>query len=187
MNQEIISQFIDDELTLDDKIEFVEEVHGSKPFKEEAIELLRQEKLLRSEPVEHIPERELKASRARILRFLRPAGLTVAAAAVAAMILLFFPFSSQKSSETPYRFVFYRPAVSRVEITGTFTGWNAVPMRKLGDSGYWEHTFNLPQGEHRFAYLLNGEERLPDPTIPTREGDDFGSENTVLSIGVRAT
>ncbi|MCK7508904.1 MAG: glycogen-binding domain-containing protein [Desulfobacterales bacterium] len=187
MNQEIISLFIDDELTLDDKIEFVEEVHGSKPFKDEAIELLLQEKLLRSDPVECIPERELKASRPRIYRFLRPVGLTAAAAAVAAMILLFFPFAPQKSLETPYRFVFYRPDVSRVEITGSFTGWNAVPMRKLGDSGYWEHTLNLPQGEHRFAYLLNGGERMPDPTIPTREEDDFGSENTVLSIRGRTT
>jgi hypothetical protein len=187
MNHQIISLFIDDELTLDDKIEFVEEVHGSKPFKNETVELLRQEKLLRSDPVERIPERKLKASRFRVLRFLRPVGLAAVAAAVAAMIFVFFPFAPQKSPETPYRFVFYRPDVNRVEITGSFTGWNAVPMRKVGDSGYWEHTFNLPQGEYRFAYLLNGGERLPDPTIPTREGDDFGSENTVLSIGGRTT
>ena len=72
MNHQIISLFIDDELTLNEKIEFVEEVHGSKPFKNEAIELLQQEKLLRSDPVEHIPERKLKASRPHILRFLRP-------------------------------------------------------------------------------------------------------------------
>ncbi|MDD4998734.1 MAG: hypothetical protein PHI99_11340, partial [Syntrophales bacterium] len=75
--------------------------------------------------------------------------------------------------------------VSRVEITGSFTGWNTVSMRKVGDSGYWEHTLNLPQGEHRFAYLLNGDERLPDPTVPMREKDDFGSENSVISIGAR--
>jgi len=184
MNHQIISLFIDDELTLDDKIDFVEEVHGSKPFKDEAVELLRQEKLLRSDPVERIPERELKASRPRVLRFLRPVGL-VAAAAMAVMFFVFFPFAPQKSPETPYRFIFYRPDVSRVEITGSFTGWNTVPMKKVGDSGYWENTFNLPQGEYRFAYLLNGGERLPDPTIPTREGDDFGSENSVLSIGGR--
>lgn len=187
MNHQIISLFIDDELTLDDKIEFVEEVHGSKPFKDETVELLRQEKLLRSDPVEHVPEREWEPGRHRLWRFLRPAGLAAAAAAVAAMIVLFFPFAPQQSPETPYRFVVYRPDVNRVEITGSFTGWNAVPMRKLGDSGYWERTINLPQGEYRFAYLLNGGERLPDPTIPTREGDDFGSENTVLSIGGQTT
>jgi hypothetical protein len=182
MHNQIISLFIDDELTLDDKIEFVEQVHRSKPFKDETVGLLRQEKLLRSDPVERVPERTLKTGRARVLRFLRPAGLAAAVAA-AALILVLFPFTPQKSPDMPYRFVFYRPDAGRVEITGSFTGWHAVPMRKLGESGYWEQTFNLPRGEYRFAYLLDDGERLPDPTIPTREGDDFGSENTVLSIG----
>jgi len=184
MNHPIISLFIDDELTLDEKIEFVEEVHGSKLFTDEAVELLRQEKLLRTDPAERIPERKLKASRPRVLRFLRPFALAAAAAA-AILIFVFFPVTPQHTPETPYRFVVYRPDVSRVDITGSFTGWNAVPMKKVGDSGYWENTFNLHQGEYRFAYLLNGGERLPDPTIPTREGDDFGGENTVLSIGGR--
>jgi len=186
MNHHMISMYIDDELTLDDKIEFVETIHGSKQFTDETVELLQQEKLLRSDTVECFPERELAVNRPRVLRFLRPFGL--AAAAVAAiLIIVLFPFTSQKLSDTPFRFVFYRPDVSRVDITGSFTGWNAVPMRKVGDSGYWEYTFNLPQGEYRFAYLLNGGERLPDPTIPTREADDFGSQNTVLSIGGTAT
>ena len=186
MSSPMISMFIDDELTLDDKIEFVEEVHGSKPFKDEAVELLRQEKLLRSDPVERIPERRLKTNRPRILPFLRPV-LLAATAAAAALAFVYLPFTPQPTPETAFRFVFYRPDVSRVEITGSFTDWTVVPMKKVGDSGYWEHTFHLPQGEYRFAYLLNGGERLPDPTIPTRERDDFGSENTVLSIGERTT
>lgn len=185
MSSHMISMFIDDELTLDDKIELVEEVHGSKPFKDEAIELLRQEKLLRCNPVEWIPEKELKARRPGILRFLRPVGYAAAAAAAAALFFVLLPVAPQESPKTPYRFVVYRPDVSRVEITGSFTGWNTVSMRKVGDSGYWEHTLNLPQGEHRFAYLLNGDERLPDPTVPMREKDDFGSENSVISIGAR--
>jgi len=181
MNSPVISLFIDDELTIDEKIGFVEEVHGSKPFKDETIALLRQERLLRTDPLERIPERELKTRRSRVLRFLRPALLAASAVAVA-LILFLSPFTPQQAAETPYRFVVYRPDVSRVEITGSFTGWNAVPMKRVGESGYWENTFNLPRGEHRFAYLLNGDERLPDPTIPAREGDDFGGENTVLSI-----
>ena len=186
MNREIISLFIDDEMTLDDKIAFVEEVNGSKPFKDEAVEFLRQEKLLRADPVECIPERRLKTDRHRILRFLRPAALAAAGAA-AALIFVYLPFAPQPAPEMPYRFVFYQPDAGRVEITGSFTGWSAVPMSRVGDSGYWEHTFSLPQGEHRFAYLLDGSQRMPDPTIPTREGDDFDSENSVLSIGGKAT
>ncbi|MDA8123669.1 MAG: glycogen-binding domain-containing protein [Deltaproteobacteria bacterium] len=184
MNDPLISLFIDDEMTLDDKIEFVEAVHGSGPFKDETVELLHQEKRLRSAPVERIPERRLEVTRPRVLRFLRPVALA-AVAATAGLLLLFNPWGQVPYPETPYRFVFYRPDVSRIEITGSFTDWKAVPMKKVGNSGYWEHTFTLPQGEYRFAYLLDSGERLPDPTIPERETDDFGSENSVLAVGGR--
>lgn len=187
MNDPLISLFIDDELTLDDKIEFVEAVHGSEPFKDETVDLLRQEKRLRSDPVERVPEGALAVRQPRFrpfLRFLRPVSLA-AAAAMAGLIFLFYPWGPSRNPETPYRFVFYRPDVSRIEITGSFTNWQAVPMQKVGDSGYWEHTFNLPQGEHRFAYLLDSGERVPDPTLPERETDDFGSENSVLAVGGR--
>ena len=45
--EHLISQYIDDELSLDDKIEFVREVHGDAAFTEEAVALLAQEKFLR--------------------------------------------------------------------------------------------------------------------------------------------
>lgn len=183
MNSEVISLFIDDEMTLDDKIDFVETVHESRRFKDEAVNLLRQERLLRSEPVKSFPEKKPAARRSSLLRFLRPAGLAAAAAAAVAFIVLFYPSGSQRSPDIPYRFVLYLPSAGRVDITGSFTGWNAVPMIKAGAGGYWELTLPLSRGEHRFAYLLNGGERIADPTIPTREEDDFGGENTILSVG----
>ena len=48
MSDQLISQFIDDELGLDEKIDFVNEVAASSSFKELAIGLLLQEKLLSS-------------------------------------------------------------------------------------------------------------------------------------------
>jgi hypothetical protein len=185
MSSQMISMFIDDELTLDDKIDFVETVHGSRPFKEETVELLQQERLLRSEPANHCPAVEIRSKRLFSFRFLRPFGL-VAAGAALSLLVLFFPLTPVQSPDTPYRFILYRPDVSRVDITGSFTGWRAVPMKQAGSSGYWEYTSSLPRGEHRFSYIINGTVRMPDPTIQTRESDDFGSENTVLSIGVTA-
>lgn len=185
MSSHIISMYIDDELTLDDKIDFVEMIHGSKQFKEETVDLLHQERLLRSDPVDRYPAMEIKSKRLFSFRFLRPLGL-VTAGAVLSLFALFLPVTPTKPPDTPYRFVLYRPDVSRVDITGSFTDWKALPMKQVGSSGYWEYSSKLPRGEHRFAYLLNGTVRLPDPSIQTREGDDFGSENTVLSIGVTA-
>ncbi|MCG6534933.1 MAG: glycogen-binding domain-containing protein [Syntrophales bacterium LBB04] len=182
MSSQKISMFIDDELTLDDKIDFVETIHDSKEFKEETVELLHQEQLLRSDPVDCYPAVEIKSKRFFPFRFLRPLGL-VSAGAVLALLVMVLTFTPTKAPDIPYRFILYRPDVSRVDITGSFTGWKAVPMKQTGSSGYWEYTSTLPRGEHRFAYLLNGTVRVPDPTIQTREGDDFGSENTILSIG----
>jgi len=182
MKSQMISMFIDDELPPDEKIDFVEAIHGSRQFKEETVELLQQERLLRSDPVDRYPAMEIRSKRLSPLRFLRPLGLVTAGAALSLLVLFLF-FTPTQAPDIPYRFILYRPDVSRVDITGSFTGWKAVPMKQAGSSGYWEYTSNLPRGEHRFAYLLNGAVRMPDPTIQTREGDDFGSENTILSIG----
>ena len=46
MKNYLISLFIDNELNLDEKIDFVENTHGDQVFKDDAIGLLRQEKLL---------------------------------------------------------------------------------------------------------------------------------------------
>ena len=51
MNDYLISLFIDNEMDLDEKIEFVETVHSNHAFTPEAVDLLEQEKLLREGPV----------------------------------------------------------------------------------------------------------------------------------------
>jgi hypothetical protein len=52
MNNYLISMFIDNELDLDEKLEFVEIVHDDRSFKDEAVELLHQERLIRSDVAE---------------------------------------------------------------------------------------------------------------------------------------
>jgi 1,4-alpha-glucan branching enzyme len=105
-----------------------------------------------------------------------------ALAAAVIVLLLFLP--SQVTTSTPYRFVIYRPDVSRMEITGSFTAWQRVPMNRVESSGYWEATLDLTQGEHRFTYILDGRQSFPDPTVLTRERDDFGGENSILLVGL---
>ena len=184
MKDYLISMFIDSELDLDDKVEFVEKVHGDKAFKDETIELLYQENLIRSEVVDHVPAIEFKMRKRFPYPLLRPVGLIASALAVAVVILFLF-MPSQVSTSTPYRFVIYRPDVSQVEITGSFTQWTRIPMNRTGSSGYWEITLNLSREEHRFTYILGGHQRLPDPTILTQEQDDFGGENSVLLVDTK--
>lgn len=181
MNDSMISMFIDDELDLDDKVEFVERVHGDKPFKDETIDLLRQEKLIRSEVVDQVPSVELNVRKGLPRSLLRPVGV-VASALAAAIFLLFLFMPSRVSKCSPYRFVIYRPDARKVEITGSFNNWTRIPMRRAGARGYWEIILDLPKGEHRFTYVLEGHQKFPDPTMPSQEEDDFGGKNSILVV-----
>jgi 1,4-alpha-glucan branching enzyme len=109
--------------------------------------------------------------------------VTAAAAGVAVaaiMLLIFYP--RQEHPLRPYRFVIYQPDARMVELAGSFSGWKKIPLRLAGQSGYWETTLELPAGEHRFSYIVEGNRRLTDPTIAVREIDDFGGENSILRL-----
>lgn len=182
MNDYLISLYIDDELDLDDKIDFVEIVHENKSFKEDALNLLRQEKLIRSEVVDHVPAFGLKAQRDPWqLRLLRPFAAVAAGLAAAAILLLLF-WPSQERQLQPHRFVIYLPEAEGVALAGSFSHWNKIPLKHSGNSGYWEVTLDLSEGDHRFSYIIEGGRRLADPTIAVRETDDFGGENSILTV-----
>lgn len=181
--EHMISMFIDDELEIDEKIDFVNKVHDDTTFKDDSLELLNQEKLIRSDVVGRVPCLEIKARKRIFSSFFRPLGLVVSTAAAAAVIL-FFIMSPQKLDYSPYRFVIYNPDVNQIEISGSFTNWDAMPLRKIASTGYWDVVINLPRGEHRFVYILEGNEKVPDPTIITREHDDFGGENSILLMEI---
>lgn len=188
MREELISMFIDDEMDLDEKIEFVEQVHADLVFKDSTIEFLHLEKDLRGDVVERLPQVSLPEQKTSRI-FFRPMHLIAAslAAAAALLVFLFWPVHQEASKPgEPYRFVIYRPDVPQAAIAGDFTGWKPVPLQRVGSSGYWEISLSIPRGEHRYVFVLGGGERVPDPTVMTRERDDFGGENSVIATGGNA-
>jgi hypothetical protein len=185
MKDYLISSYIDDELDLDEKIEFVETVHAQVTFKDEAVDLLQQEKQLRREVVDRVPAVVIPEKRPFLNSLWRPAGLFAAGLAAALLVMFFATPQHKLPGATKYRFVLYQPNVKQVEITGSFLGWTAVPMHKSGASGYWEAVLDVPAGEHRLCYIIEGHKRIPDPTIPIREKDDFGGENSILAMHKR--
>jgi hypothetical protein len=184
MQDYLISMFIDDELNLDDKIEFVETVHEDRKFKDETVDFLRQEKVIRTEVVDKLPFVKLQLKEKPGFQFWRPM-VIFASGLAAALILFFFTQPPREPLSTAHRFVIYQPGVEQVEITGSFTDWRALPMTRDGNSDYWEVTIDVPAGEHRFSYILEGDQRLADPTILTREKDDFGGENSILEVNLQ--
>lgn len=181
MKDYLISMFIDEELDLDEKIEFVETVHESQGFKNDTVDLLRQEKEIRQKVVDRVPPLRVRTREKKSFFPLRPIGI-FASGLVAALLLFFLMVPSKQQLSAVHRFVIYQPGVEEVAITGSFTDWNAVPMTRAGNSGYWEKTIELPAGEYRFSYILEGKRHLADPTVLTREKDDFGGENSVLEV-----
>jgi hypothetical protein len=186
MTEHLISMYIDNELDLNEKIEFVETVHADAAYKAETVDLLSQEKHLRQKPVDDIPPLVFQTShRRRGFQWLRPLMVGLSCAAVIAFVIVVLAPNSHfemKQLTKPYRFIIYRPNVSSVEISGSFTDWQPRTMSRIGNSGYWEAELELPSGEHRFVYLLNGRQRITDPTVLIREKDDFGGENSILNI-----
>ena len=183
------SMYIDNELDLEEKVQFIEKIHSEHDFYQQTVDLLVQEKQLRTVPekllipVETRKRFDLKNWFGKIFRPLVYAG---AGSAFASLVLFAqWPVSNNQLSAVN-RFVIYEPAASRVELTGTFNGWQRVAMHQIGTTGYWELNVQLSSGEYRFAYILDGSRRMADPTQPTREKDDFGGENSILRVEKQA-
>ena len=185
MKDYLISSYIDDELNLDEKIEFVETVHENVSLKDEAVDLLHQEKQVRGEVTNRVPAVALRGKHRFSIPLWRPAGIFAAGLAAALLVMFFVTPQQEQPLLTTHRFVLFQPDVSGVEITGSFLDWQAVAMKKSGTSGYWEVVLEVPAGEHRLCYILEGGRRIPDPTIPIREKDDFGGENSILAVNLK--
>lgn len=182
----LISTFIDDEMNLDEKIEFVETVWEDPFFAQETLAFLSQEKMLRGSLMTVSPPIDIKASYSW-KRFFKP--LTFGAAALATLLVFLFSFMppSRPTGQTvANRFIIYQPDVKAVDISGTFTEWARLPMKKIGDSGYWEISLAIAAGEHRYTYILDGRRSFSDPTKPFRERDDFGGYNSVIFVEKKA-
>jgi len=183
----MISFFIDNELSLEEKCLFIKKVHDDTPFFFESLQMLQQEMLIRSDVVASVPQVDIRLQKSWTLiikNLLRPAALIPAAVACVILFLTILPSNSIKANLN--RFVIYRPDVSQVEIVGSFTGWKRIPLRKISNSGYWEGMFKLSEGEHRYTYILEGDKHYTDPTVLTMEQDDFGGMNSIIRVEERA-
>ncbi|SDO65277.1 glycogen-binding domain-containing protein [Desulforhopalus singaporensis] len=187
----LISMYIDDELSLDEKVTFVENVHASGAYFNDTVALLSQEKQLKAVFDCQEPKCSPPAFRRRRL----PSVFSWAAAAGVFLILSFVAgMNIHNVNDTPeetaitsqpvqyHRFVIFREGVDRVDISGSFTDWQRVPLLPVGSYGYWEVQLQVPYGEHRYSFIVDGDKYIPDPTVPAKEADDFGAMNSVIDV-----
>ena len=180
----LASMYIDNELNLQEKIRFVDRIQGDPPFYQDTRELLLQEEMLCTVPdTSMIPVHPPRAATLGdwVIGFLKPVIYATGGFALAGLLLLIFTTNPAKPIGLN-RFVIYEPAASQVELVGSFTEWKRTAMIPIGNSGYWELRLELPFGEHRFAYILDNSKQITDPTLTVREKDDFGGENSILTV-----
>jgi hypothetical protein len=192
MKEYLISLFLDDELTLDEKCEFVESVGNDDAFRQEAREMLEQEKLLKGDMVKHVPcQQPIMPFSMKVKAFISSSIPALGGFVTASLLFVMVaqvqtpypPLEREAILATPHRFVLYLPQAKEASVVGSFSNWSAIPMQKIGDSGYWALNLDLEPGEYRYSYLVENSNRIPDPTVQNREFDDFGGENTIISIG----
>jgi hypothetical protein len=195
MNNHLISQFIDDELSLEEKKYFTKAVSENSDFKYETLVLLEQEEILQHTLQYGVPgkihHKAIKYSVPWGERWIRPATLFSTGLLLGVLILFLVPLQKEVSTvdtsvnnTIPHRFVIYRPMAKEAKIVGSFTNWKAVSMHKIGNSGYWSLNLNITEGEHQYSYFVEDNQQITDPTVLESVKDDFGGHNSIITIKV---
>lgn len=72
------------------------------------------------------------------------------------------------------RLMFHGPAARQVAVVGDFNGWRAdsTPLAREDRTGRWSATLALHDGDHRFAFVVDGTRWVPDPSGRRVRTDD---------------
>lgn len=89
------------------------------------------------------------------------------------------------SAASAVPFALYAPDARSVALVGDFNDWDtaATPLRPTGSSGAWVVTVPLLPGRYRYGFVIDGTRWLADPGAPRAPDDDFGTPNSVLTVG----
>ena len=87
------------------------------------------------------------------------------------------------------QFVLVAPDARSVALVGDFNDWQegTTPLRAAAEGRVWSVEVPLTAGRHRYAFVVNGEEWVPDPTAPRAAGDDFGVPSSVVTVAGRSS
>ena len=83
------------------------------------------------------------------------------------------------------QFTYYQKGLTSVSLVGGMNDW-AVDSTKLIEvsPGVWSISLPLKPGVYEYQFILNGTQRVTDPTMP-QTSSDFGSPNSVVTVSPR--
>jgi hypothetical protein len=82
------------------------------------------------------------------------------------------------------RLMFDAPDARRVTVAGDFNRWDAdaTPLARDGRSRRWTVTLALHDGEHRYAFVVDGTRWVPDPGAEHAARGDDGRLYSLLNV-----
>ena len=95
----------------------------------------------------------------------------------------------RESQEVPVavQFVLDARRAGSVAVVGDFNSWNASanPMVRDSASGAWTALVDVKPGRHVYAFLVDGKEWTLDPRAQRTKDADYGTEQSVMIVGLR--
>jgi len=123
---------------------------------------------------------------------IRPAYALLAVGACMALLVFMVPYAVRTQAGAPQLvtqdadprlFVQFRlqTEASNVQLAGSFTNWEPAYALNQMAPGVWTITVPLSQGVHDYAFVVDGQQWIPDPYAP-RINDGFGGTNSRLTL-----
>jgi hypothetical protein len=84
------------------------------------------------------------------------------------------------------QFVLVAPTARKVQVVGDFNDWDASHAEYRAEhrgGGVWSVTAAVPEGHHRYSFVVDDSLWVADPTAPRALDDDFGMPNSALVVG----
>lgn len=92
--------------------------------------------------------------------------------------------STSEADQVWARFFYVNDGANSVAVAGDFSNWEPIPLDKKQVNGQtvWTNTIEMQRGEHRYMYIINGNEWKTDPLANRYKQDGFGNRNAVISL-----
>lgn len=84
-----------------------------------------------------------------------------------------------------HQFTYYQKGLESISLVGDFNDWNADSTAMVEVSpGVWTVSLRLRPDVYEYQFILNGTQRVTDPTMP-QTSSDFGSPNSVVKVSAK--
>ena len=84
-----------------------------------------------------------------------------------------------------HQFTYYQKGLQSISVVGDFNDWNADSTNMVEVSpGVWTVSLRLRPDVYEYQFILNGKQRVTDPTMP-QTSSDFGSPNSVVKVSAK--